>query len=173
MKILILGYSSLVKRKIIPSLQEVEKIKDIEIESLTAKNIPGISKIYSNYDEAIEATDAQMIYISLPNSLHFSYLRKSIEHSKNVIDDKPFLINLKEYVEIQQLLESSSSFVFESNVFTFHSGWKKFKELALMNSQKGTLIAKFSIPELAPDNFRNFNELGVVLLMTWVHTHQL
>ena len=160
MKILILGYSSLVKRKIIPSLQEVEKIKDIEIASLTAKNIPGISKIYSNYDEAIEATDAQMIYISLPNSLHFRYLRKSIEHSKNVIVDKPFLINLKEYVEIQQLLESSSSFVFESNVFTFHSGWKKFKELALMNSQKGTLIAKFSIPELAPDNFRNFNELG-------------
>ena len=99
MKILILGYSSLVKRKIIPSLQEVEKIKDIEIASLTAKNIPGISKIYSNYDEAIEATDAQMIYISLPNSLHFRYLRKSIEHSKNVIVDKTFLINFKEKVE--------------------------------------------------------------------------
>ena len=160
MKILILGYSSLVKRKIIPSLRKIEKIKDIEIASLTVKNIPEISKIYSNYDKAIEVTDAQIIYISLPNSLHFKYLKKSIEHSKNVIVDKPFLINIKEYVEIQQLLESSSSIVFESNVFTFHSGWKKFKELALENSQNGTLIAKFSIPELAPDNFRNFKELG-------------
>lgn len=160
MKLLILGHSSLVKRKIIPSLNKIEKIKDIEIASLSDKNIPGVSKIYSNYENAIETSDAEIVYISLPNSLHFKYLKKSIEQNKNVIVDKPFLINLREYAEIQKLLETSNSFVFESNVFTFHSGWKKFKELALINSDKGSLVAHFSIPELASENFRNFKKMG-------------
>jgi NDP-hexose-3-ketoreductase len=160
MKILILGHSSLVKRKIIPSLHKIDKIKDVEIASLSDKNIPGVSKIYSDYENALEATDAQIVYISLPNSLHFKYLKKSIEQNKHVIVDKPFLINSREYSEIQELLETSSSFVFESNVFTFHSGWKKFKELALINSDKGSLVANFSIPELAAENFRNFKKMG-------------
>ena len=110
MKILILGYSSIVERKVLPALTKVEKITEIEIASLSKESIHGITKVYKDYDLALSDSDAELVYISLPNSFHFEYLEKSIKHNKNVIVDKPFLINFEEYTQIKNLLENSSSF---------------------------------------------------------------
>lgn len=160
MKILILGFSSIVERKVFPALTKIEKITEIEIASLSKESIHGITKIYNDYDFALNNSDAELVYISLPNSFHFEYLEKSIKHNKNVIVDKPFLINFEEYTQIKNLLENSSSFIFESNVFTFHNGWKEFSKISLKNSNTGTLFANFSIPSLPAENFRNKQNMG-------------
>ena len=160
MKILIIGYSSIVERKVLPALTNIEKITEIEIASLSKESISGITKIYNDYNLALSNSDAELVYISLPNSFHYEYLEKSIKHNKNVIVDKPLLINFEEYNEIKNLLENSSSFIFESNVFTFHNGWKKFRNISLKNSNNGTLFANFSIPSLPAENFRNKQNMG-------------
>ena len=69
MKILILGYSSLCKRKIIPILRDKLSKAEFYICSKSQKpqNI-GELKWYRSYVEALKNSQANLVYISLMNS---------------------------------------------------------------------------------------------------------
>lgn len=58
-----------------------------------------LSKAYYDIDEALQS-DAEVVYVGLPNNLHFEYARKSLEAGKHVIVEKPFMANLKQAKEI-------------------------------------------------------------------------
>ena len=93
MKILLLGYSNLAKRRIIPSLK---KIKNLSFDIASASSVPinnGHKVWYTNYIDALNKSDADIVYISLVNSLHFFYANKSISLGKHVIVDKPLALN--------------------------------------------------------------------------------
>lgn len=156
MKILILGYSDIVKRRVIPSLMGINQIESIDISSKSSniKQKGKISNLYKDYDDALIKSEAELVYISLPNSLHYPYLIKTLKNNKNVIVDKPAITKLNQLKKIEDIIKKKQLGISMSSVFQHHKCWKKFKSISLKNSKEGTLVANFTIPKLNKDNIR-------------------
>ena len=158
MKILILGNSSILRRKIYPSLK---KIKNLSIEVASKNKIYSFSKIkmYKSYKKAIEKTDSKLVYISLINSEHYKWAKYSLMHSKHVIIDKPFTLSLDKTNSLVELASKKKLFISEAIVFHKHSRFKKL--LSNINYRKKINIsASFHIPKLEKNNFRNKKKYG-------------
>ena len=160
-KILILGYSDISERRIIPALNKLDEISSIEIatKSKKVKPIEKIEKTYNSYEKAIENSDCDIVYISLPNSLHFDYGKKSLLKDKNIIIDKPAVLNESELKDLNNVAKKNSLFISQSCVFQYHKAWNEFKKYTKQYT-KGILTATFLIPELDSKNFRMSKKLG-------------
>ena len=129
MNILILGYSDLAQRKLIPTINSLDIFSSYEIAS-KSKNVEKskkLSNVYKNYIKAIKSTTANTVYVSLPNSLHFEVSRIALENNKNVIVDKPAVENIDELDYLFELANKNHLFISMSSVFNFHKGWNYFK----------------------------------------------
>ena len=86
-KILFLGYSDIAIRRVIPAINKIGDISSIDISSRSKKVEASkkIKNVYKSYEDGIDESDCDVIYISLPNSLHFEYAMKSLMKQKNVI----------------------------------------------------------------------------------------
>ena len=163
MKILILGYSDIVKRKILPEINSSKDITKIDIASRTIKELENpkpVNKIFNNYLEAIEKSDAEIVYISLPNNLHFEYCISALNNKKNVVVDKPAILNINETDKIYDTAIQNKVFVSMSCVFNLHNCWVKFNNLIDGSKNNGVLYVDFTIPKLESDNIRLSKKLG-------------
>jgi len=160
MKVLILGFSSIAQRKVIPSLQNIKTVSNIEIAS-KSKKVPlarKISKSYNSYEKAINNSDAEIVYISLPNNYHYKYSELCLANSKHVIVDKPSVLNKSELKKIKLLASKKNRCISESTPYLYHKALEKFK--TINKNQKGVLITTFTVPAFDKSNFRNSLRLG-------------
>ena len=155
MRILIIGNSDIFKKKIYFALKKFKKIK-IEVASRRkiSKQIK-INKKYSSYNKAINTTKAKVVYISLINSMHFKWALKSLNNNKHVIVDKPLTADFKDTKKLLNLARKKNLLLTESIVFHYHNQFKNiFSKINLRKKTK--IIAKFHIPKLEKENYRNF-----------------
>mgnify|MGYP000938194599 CR=1 FL=1 len=83
MKILILGYSNLCKRKIIPIFKrKLGKIKFCICSKSQKWEDIGASEWYRNYEDALEKSRADLVYISLMNSQHYYWAKKFLQKKR-------------------------------------------------------------------------------------------
>ena len=59
------------------------------------------SKKYLSYDELLEDSDVDAVYISLPNFLHKEYSLKALKAHKAVLCEKPAMVNEEEMEEVK------------------------------------------------------------------------
>ena len=91
-KILILGFSSFVQRRIIRSLKKIKNLefficsKSYKIES--SKRI-----FFNDYQKALKTKSFDYVYISLTNNLHYKYAKIALNLGHNVIVDKPITLS--------------------------------------------------------------------------------
>ena len=141
MKILILGNSNIFQRKVLPALTKIKNLKmELASKSLKTTNIR-YKKIYNNYEQALNETTANLVYISLVNSLHYKWAIKSLEYNKNLIIDKPITLNLDQTKKIIKFASKKKLLVSEAIVFNFHKQFEKmcsfidFKKKTLINTE--------------------------------------
>ena len=161
MNILILGYSSLCKRKIIPVLKKkFSKIKFSICSKSQKQKAIGASEWYRNYKDALENAKADLVYISLPNSLHYYWAKKFLQNNYHVIVDKPATLSFKQAKNLVKFARKKKRLLSEAVVFHYHHQIdKSIKEIKSLKN----LIhvhAKFVIPRLPKENFRNFKKYG-------------
>ena len=168
--VLILGYSDLVQRKILNALEYSKKVNSVEVASESKKILQTgkIQKTYNSYEDALINSESNIVYISLPNSMHYEYGKKSLELNKNVIIDKPAVLNRNELNKLINIAKKNNLFISQSCVFEYHKAWQKF--ISYKNSfDDGILSATFLIPQLNKDNIRMskklaggaFNDMGI------------
>ena len=91
MKILILGYSYIVRKRVLDALRLIPDVDGIDIASessyLELKNLEGI--VYNDYDKALKDSKADLVYISTVNSNHGEWAEKAIISGFHVVVDKP------------------------------------------------------------------------------------
>ena len=109
-KILILGNSSFVRKRV---LQSLKKIKNLEINlcSKSSKIHKDNLVFFNDYKKAINSKP-NIVYISLINKLHFKFAKFALEKNCNVIVDKPITKNFKlakQLVEIAKKKKTSFS----------------------------------------------------------------
>ena len=163
MEILILGCSSVFLRRVLPALNCCQEIKKINIASkskssslLKDKIGKKLGKWFDNYEAAIRSSRSNLIYISLPNHLHFFWVKKSLESGMNVIVEKPASLNLKDSEYLIKLSQKKNLCLAESIVWPFHPAINSSKNYLKLNDHKSVLVnAKFTVPDFEDHNFRN------------------
>ena len=145
MKVLILGYSNIVRRRILSVFKE-KKI-ELFIASKSHKNqIQGVKKQFKSYEIAIKKCRPNLVYISLPNSKHFYWAKKSLNNKCNTIVDKPITANRKQLNELIDLSKKNNKLLVESTFFNYHSQMKKIMKIH-KNDKFKSINANFVIPK--------------------------
>ncbi len=166
MKILLLGYSDLCKRKIIPML--IKKFSHVKFcicsKTQKKKNI-GEYEWYRNYESALKKSNADIVYISLRNSEHYYWAKKSLEKKYHVIIDKPASLNFKQAKILVKIAKRKKRLLSEAVVFNYHHQIGKAIKEAKSLKNLNHVEARFVIPGFPKNNWHNFKKYGGGCLM--------
>lgn len=61
-----------------------------------------IQNIYTDYATALRETNADTVYVAVPNFLHYSFVKQALLANKNVICEKPFTVKYDEFKKLKQ-----------------------------------------------------------------------
>ena len=75
--------------------------------------------VYTDYDRMLSETQAQVVYVAVPNHMHFSFTKKALERGFHVILEKPITSNFREAEELVRLAKEKGFFLFEA-ITTIH-----------------------------------------------------
>ena len=127
-KLLILGYSSFARRRLLPSIKKNKKIK-YYICSKSQKINPKTRILFNDYNQALSLVSPDIVYISLINSLHFMYAKMSLKKGFNVIVDKPITTSLRETKELLKIAKRKNLLLAEATLFNCHRVFDKMIQL--------------------------------------------
>ena len=145
MKVLILGYSNIVRKRVLSVLKE-KKIKIFIASKSYKKKIPGVKRQFQSYEQALKKCEPNIVYISLPNSKHYEWAKKSLNRKYNTIVDKPITSNIKQLDELIKLSQKNKRLLVESTFFNYHIQIKKIISMYKYDAYK-KINAKFVIPK--------------------------
>jgi len=142
-KLLIVGYSKFVEKRLIDSIEKIKKI-DYRVCSKSKK-----SKIvyYKNYLEGLNFKP-DLIYISLTNHLHYKYAKIFLKKGFNVIVDKPITDSLKKTLELIKIAKSKKLLLSEATLFNYHLVFNKIIKILGGKSKIELLQSNFNIPKI-------------------------
>ena len=72
-----------------------------------------IPKAYDNYEAFLADQGFDTVYVGLPNGLHYEYALNALKCGKNVIIEKPFCSNLREFNELVNTANEHKRFIIE------------------------------------------------------------
>lgn len=120
MNIGIIGAGAIVKTV----LSFIGEIEAIQIQAICATPMEkevlellssehNIPNYYTNVEEMLENDQVEVVYVAVPNHLHYQFTRQSLEAGKHVICEKPFTSNLREAEELIRFAEERQLIILE------------------------------------------------------------
>ena len=163
MRLLILGYSSIAERRVIPAAAKVAAIDKISIASKSRpqpNDWPKPSRFFTDYETALRESDSDIVYLSLPNSMHEPWVLTALAAGKHVIVDKPAAIMPEASERAVNEARRTNRVLAEATVFGYHPQFEMLADFVTENGPLTCVDAQFIIPPLPIGNFRNRRELG-------------
>lgn len=163
MRLLILGYSSIAERRVIPAAAKVSSIAEVSIATQSRPrpaHWPKEGRFFTGYEEALRDDGADIVYLSLPNAMHEHWLMAALAAGKHVVVDKPALMSAEAGRRAIAAAQAAGRVVAEATVFAYHPLFGHIAKLVAENGPLTQAAAQFIIPPLPLDNFRNHIELG-------------
>ena len=96
--------------------------------------------LFNNYEDLIKCDDVDIVYIALPNNLHFEWILKCIDKNKNILIEKPAVRKLNEAKKIEKEIIDRNLFFSEGYMYRYYPQIKKIIEI-LKTDQLGKLIS--------------------------------
>ena len=165
--ILFLGYSNLIKARILPILKTAgfDKVGIAKYEGQSwdddYKKYELHIDRFDNFADGLVNFKGDLVYISTVNSTHVDCAKKSLEAGFNTIIDKPATLNLDEAKSLVDLAKSKDLFLGESTVYLRHPQLDTIKDIFRNNDDNPKLLTvHFTMPPFTPNNFRYRKELG-------------
>ena len=115
---------------------------------------------FNDYEELIKCKEVDIIYISLPNSLHFYWIKKCIENQKKFLVEKPATANLDEAIELKKIIQNQSLFFAEGFMYRYDPLILKIIDL-IKSNEIGDLVSldsSFGINMLTKKKFIFFKK---------------
>ncbi len=155
--------------KVIPAMQQGKLNEIVAIASRThadaleaAKNLK-IPKAYGSYQDLLDDTSIEAVYIPLPNHMHVPWTIKALAANKHVLCEKPIALTA---TEAKELLKETEKFphlkVMEAFMYRHHPQW--LRALELINGggigMVKTVHSFFSYYNDDPKNIRNMVDIG-------------
>lgn len=165
--IMFLGYSNLVKGRILPILDK-SGFTEVSIAKFEGQAWDEDYKkcglpvtCYDNYEDGLANFKGDVVYVSTVNSTHVQYGKKSLESGFHTIIDKPATATYAEAQELVELAKSRGLFVGESTVYLMHPQLQCMKNIYKDNGDTPKLLTvHFTMPPFKPENFRYQKSLG-------------
>jgi predicted dehydrogenase len=166
MDVLIVGLSSLVQRRVLPSLLGLDAVGRIHVatrQELPVNPVQGEhrGRLVAGYDRALAEIEPGLAYVSLPNALHHEWCMRALAAGFHVIIDKPAFLNGREAGKAVELARRKGLCCAEATVWHYHPMLELLRELKRADGgPPRTAQAWFASPALAADNFRLDPALG-------------
>jgi dTDP-3,4-didehydro-2,6-dideoxy-alpha-D-glucose 3-reductase len=163
MRLLILGFSSIVERRAIQAATAVAEIGEISIASKSRKppaSWPKQGRFFTDYEMALRESGADIVYLSLPNAMHETWTMIALAAGKHVIVDKPAMMTADSARRAIAEARRRRLLLAEATVFGYHPHFLALAGFAAEHGPLTQVDAQFIIPPLPIGNFRNHRELG-------------
>ena len=85
--------------------------------------------VYDHYQELLNCGDIDIVYLALPNNLHYEWILKSIKSSKKVLVEKPAFIKADHANQINDKIVDRNLFFTEGYMYRYHPQILKAIEL--------------------------------------------
>ncbi len=170
MRVLLLGYSSIVRRRVLPALARTGVVGvDVATRSAAGEvTLPqGLTgQVFDDYGEALRKSEAGLVYISTVNSLHAELAGTALERGYHVVIDKPAATDLSGVQRLIRLAGQRGRLLAEANVYGYHPQIEVARRVfAEIGSRPAQLVSAFSFPPLPPGNYRHDPKLGGGMLL--------
>ena len=190
MKLAIIGTGKIVK-EVLPILSEIENISLISILS-TQRSINianelskkyNILKVTTDYNEILNDSNINTVYIAVPNLFHYEYSLKALNNNKHVICEKPFTMKLNELNDLIKISKEKKLFLLEAitnqylkNFFYIKENLQKIGDIKIVNCnysqyssrydefKKGNISPVFD-PKLGGGALRDLNIYNIHLIV--------
>lgn len=169
LRIGVLGYANISKKALIPAILSLPQFFQIVAiatrdESKIDYNSQALPcKVYNRYEDIIDTTIVDVLYIPLPNALHYEWVKKALVKGIHVLVEKSLACNFDEVIELNNLALKNSCVLIENFQFRFHSQLQFIKTL-LESGKIGEvrcLRSSFGFPPFSDkDNIRYNKDLG-------------
>lgn len=143
---LLLGYSQIAKKRIINVLLKNKITFSIASKS-NKKKIKGAKNQFTNYNYALKNSGANLVYISLPNSLHYTWAKKALLLGYHVIIDKPICHKISETRELINLAKRKKKLLSEAIFYNYHKQIKQVIKFAGGQNKIKHVQVNFIIPK--------------------------
>jgi NDP-hexose-3-ketoreductase len=163
MRLLILGYSSIAERRVIPAAVKVTAIDEISIASKSRpqpNGWPKAGRFFCDYETALRESDSDIVYLSLPNAMHEHWVMTALAAGKHVVVDKPAMMTQQGSDRAVNEARRINRVLAEATVFGYHPQFEALTDFLAENGPLTCVDAQFIIPPLPITNFRNHPELG-------------
>jgi len=155
--------------KVIPAMQkgthcDIQAIASLSLEKAKALATKlKIPRTFGSYEELLDCSEIDAVYIPLPNHLHVPWSIKALEAGKHVLCEKPIALSA---TEAQKLLDSSKKHpnlkIMEAFMYRHHPQWQKARDLVASGEigSLQTIQSFFSYFNTDPNNIRNMANIG-------------
>ncbi|TRO65117.1 Gfo/Idh/MocA family protein [Christiangramia sabulilitoris] len=162
----VLGSANIATRSVIPAIKalpDVFMLYGLATRSIEKSSLNDDYRLVEGYENLIDKEFVDAIYIPLPNSLHFQWVKQALDKGIHVLVEKSLACSHSEVIELNNIAENKDLALVENFQFRFHPQLKYILEL-LSNKAIGELRylrSSFCFPPF-PDknNIRYKKELG-------------
>lgn len=102
----------------------------------------GIKKTYTDNEALMSDPDVDTVYVAVPNFLHYEVAKKALEHGKNVICEKPFVLSVDQAKELKQIADDRDLIIVEAITNLYLENFKQIQK---------------ELPKIAPIHIVNLN----------------
>jgi len=88
---------------------------------------------FNSYESLLNCNEIDIVYIALPNSLHYEWILKCIESNKKILVEKPATLNFDEIKNIEKQVSNKKIFFAEGFMYRFHPQISKVIEMVKNN----------------------------------------
>ena len=90
--------------------------------------------IFKRYEDLLNCKDIDVVYIALPNNLHFEWIIKAIKSNKKILVEKPALTNLKNAKIVSDEVINKELFFAEGYMYRYNP--QILKTIEIIKSQE-------------------------------------
>ncbi len=117
---------------------------------------------FNDYESLLKCKDIDIVYIALPNSLHYEWILKCIKEGKKVLCEKPATVNFSQIKKIKEAILKKKLLFAEALMYRYHPQIIKVMEL-INENEIGKLISMesyFGSNILTKKNFFGFRKIN-------------
>ena len=172
----ILGTANIARKALVPGIRDSESsgLYAVASRDVTRADKFGeefdVPERYGTYEELLNDSRVEFVYIPLPNHLHKKWTIKAAEAGKHVLCEKPLGLNKKEVEEMFAVAEENDVKLMEGFMYRFHPQVQRVKEIIERGDigEPTFFRGAFSFPMVAQDredDIRWKDEMGGGSLM--------
>ncbi len=84
---------------------------------------------YDSYEKLLADKEIDVLYLPVPNDLHYSFTKQALEAGKHVILEKPFTVTYAQAKELADLAREKNLILFEAITNQYNPNYDKVREL--------------------------------------------